>query len=230
MANIAGTHYESLFAEQQVYRPHPYTDVPHIIWDNWNEPIPRITVHELLKVIRKCKKKHSQDAHGISSYMLNYILTRLFVPILDIFNESIQTGIGPPQWKIVRMKLLPKRDAICNVNDTRPISLLDTFLKILERLMLNRLQKIIEQRGNLNDSHEGTSPIVKSLFDRGVARTIEASEILQNPKMVRLSGPSKRRYGAINILGPMTIGFGGKCRKGKKRKAKISMKKGRNGK
>ncbi len=70
MLEIAATHYEKLFDESEVYRPHPYVDSPEILWENHDETIPPITMSELLKVIRKVKKKQSSDAHGISPLML----------------------------------------------------------------------------------------------------------------------------------------------------------------
>ena len=58
MLSIAATHYENLFVESQVCRPHPYVDSPEVLWDNHYELIPPITMPELLKVIGKAKKKH----------------------------------------------------------------------------------------------------------------------------------------------------------------------------
>ena len=58
MLSIVATHYENLFVELQVYRPHPYVDSSEVHWDKHYEPIPPITMPELLKVIGKVKKKH----------------------------------------------------------------------------------------------------------------------------------------------------------------------------
>jgi Reverse transcriptase (RNA-dependent DNA polymerase) len=53
------------------------------------------------------------------------------------------------------MILLAKKEAVCHITDTRPISLLDVFLKITEKLFLTRFQKILENRGILHDSQSG---------------------------------------------------------------------------
>ena len=161
MLELAATHFENTFGESEVYRPHPYVDSPEVVWDNYEEEIPPITLREMKKVISKLKKKQSCDAHGISPYMLKFLPTGYFVPILKIFNESLKSCTGPSQWKLVKMKLLVKKDPICLVSDTRPISLLDTFLKILERLFLIRFQKILANRGLLHDSQSGFRPNVR---------------------------------------------------------------------
>jgi hypothetical protein len=155
MLDLAASHYGNLFSESIVYRPHPYVDSPEIRWDNYDDPIPPITRLELLKAISKVKKKHSSDAHGISSYMLQFIPSSYWGPLLRIFNKSFETYSGPSYWKHVKMKLLAKKESVCAVKDTRPISLLDIFLKILERLFLNRFQTVLKNRGILHESQSG---------------------------------------------------------------------------
>ena len=152
MLSIAATHYENLFVESQVYRSHPYVDSPEVLWDNHYEPIPPIAMPELLKVIGKVKKKHSADAHSISPYMFKFIPNNYMVPILKIFNDSISSFSGPSYWKHVKMKLLAKKESICPITETQPISLLDTFLKLLERLFFSRFNRILKNRGLLHDS------------------------------------------------------------------------------
>jgi hypothetical protein len=146
MLEIAATHYEKLFSEHPVYRPHPYVDSPEVRWDNFDESIPPITMPELLKVVSKVKKKQSIDAHGISPYLLQFIPNSYWKPMLDIFNVSFTSFTGPTYWKHVKMKLLAKKESICCVSNTRPISLLDIFLKVLERLFLKRFQTVLHNR------------------------------------------------------------------------------------
>jgi hypothetical protein len=75
--------------------------------------------------------------------------------MLDIFNVSFTSFTGPKYWKHVKMKLLAKKESICYVSNTRPISLLDIFLKVLERLFLKRFQTVLHNRGILNDTQSG---------------------------------------------------------------------------
>ena len=155
MLEIAAGHYEQLFSESFVYRPHPYGDSPEIIWDNHDEPIPTITAAEVRKTIAKMKKKHSNDAHGISSFMLTYIPNSYIDSLVRIFNETLNGYSGPSYWKHVRMKLLAKNETVCRVKDTRPISLLDIFLKLLEKLFLRRFQSALDRRRILHESQSG---------------------------------------------------------------------------
>jgi hypothetical protein len=115
MLDMAAAHYETLFTDSHVYRPHPYVDSPEVHWDNFDEPIPPITLSELRKAISKVKKKLSTDAHGISPFMLQFIPIQFLETLLKIFNKSFDTYTGPSYWKHVKMKLLAKKESICTV-------------------------------------------------------------------------------------------------------------------
>ena len=99
MLRIAADHYEKLFEEHSVYRPHPYIDSPCIEWENDDDPIPLITLPELIKVTRSMKKKQSCDANGISSAMLRFLPTSYLAGLLPLMNRSLQSRVFPPQWK-----------------------------------------------------------------------------------------------------------------------------------
>jgi hypothetical protein len=51
--------------------------------------------------------------------------------------------------------VLAKKDSICAPDQTRPISLLDSFLKVQERLFLNRFLQVLKDRGILPDNQSG---------------------------------------------------------------------------
>jgi hypothetical protein len=53
------------------------------------------------------------------------------------------------------MILLTKKEAICSPSLIRPISLIDSFLKIGERLLLTRFRDVLSRRGLLPDNQSG---------------------------------------------------------------------------
>ena len=53
------------------------------------------------------------------------------------------------------MVLLAKKAALCAPDQTRPISLIDSFLKVQERLFLNRFLEVLVNRGILPDTQSG---------------------------------------------------------------------------
>ncbi|CAF4733978.1 unnamed protein product [Rotaria socialis] len=97
-------------------KPHPYTDSPFIDYDNVDEPIPEVKLDELELTVQT--KRHWS----------------LF---LKLFNHSFQTAIMPKAWKDTRMVLLAKNEPICSPSLTRPISLIDSFLKMDRRCFID---------------------------------------------------------------------------------------------
>lgn len=86
MVNAVADHYESLFKAPEVYRPHPYVDLPMFQWDNMLDPIPKVTYAEVLKILADGKKKYSRDAHGLSPLLLYHIPRQYWHLLASLFN------------------------------------------------------------------------------------------------------------------------------------------------
>ena len=155
MANTAADYYEKLFEAPVVVRPHPYVDAPPIQWDNMLNPIPPVTYPEVLNLLRTRKKKQSLDIHGLSPLILDKIPRNYWHHLVQLYNFSFTQSYITKKFKEVRMILLAKKNAICTPDQTRPISLLDSFLKIQEKLFLNRFLQVLSDRGILPDNQSG---------------------------------------------------------------------------
>ena len=155
IADMAANYYEKLFEAPVVIRPHPYVDAPHVHWDNNADPIPHVTYPEVLNILRSRKKKTSLDIHGLSPFLLDKIPRNYWHQLVQLYNYSFSNGYIPKKCKEVRMILLAKKNAVCTPDQTRPISLLDSFLKVQERLFLNRFVQVLRDRGILPDNQSG---------------------------------------------------------------------------
>jgi hypothetical protein len=155
MCEIAADFYEDFFKKSDILRPHPYTDSPVIEFENKDELIPEVTIEELTLTVHAKRKKKSLDAHGISNYMFNFLSDCHWTLLLQLYNLSFQNAVLPSAWKDTRMILLAKKDSICPPSLTRPISLLDSFQKIGEKLFLTRFRDVLARRGILPDNQSG---------------------------------------------------------------------------
>ncbi|CAF1265947.1 unnamed protein product [Adineta ricciae] len=155
MCNIAANYYEDSFKKSEIIKPHPYTDSPVVEYDNVDEVIPEVTLEELIYTVQMKRKKKSVDANGISNFMFNFLDLNHWKLFLNLFNHSFKTALLPSAWKDTRMILLAKKESICSPSLTRPISLIDSFLKIGERLFLTRFRDILVNRGLLPDNQSG---------------------------------------------------------------------------
>ncbi|CAF0906163.1 unnamed protein product [Adineta steineri] len=155
MCEVAADYYENFFRKSEIIRPHPYTDSPFLHHENVDELIPEVTLEELIYTVQVKRKKKSVDAHGICNYMFNFLDLTHWSLFLTLFNHSFKNTILPDAWKETRMILIAKKESICSPALTRPISLIDSFLKIGERLFLNRFRDVLLRRGLLPDNQSG---------------------------------------------------------------------------
>lgn len=155
MCNVAADFYENFFKKSPIIRPHPYTDFPPTEFDNKDDVIPEVTGDELLSVVQSLRKKKSCDAHGISSFMFKFLDLKHWSFLLPLFNLSFSTAFFPSNWKDTRVILLAKKDSICSPSATRPISLIDCFQKISEKLFLSRFRSVLLRRGILPENQSG---------------------------------------------------------------------------
>ena len=115
-----------------------------------------ITNDELITIAKSLKLNKAPGPDGIPSLALRIAI--LENP--DMFRETLQRcineGTFPDCWKRQQLVLLPKpgKDP-GDPSAYRPICLLDTLGKLLERVILNRLVKYTEGESGLSDKQYG---------------------------------------------------------------------------
>ena len=67
--------------------------------------------------------------------------------LVQIINAVFRLKYLPRQWKVAEVIMIPKPGKLANDRKSyRPISLVPVISKLFERLLLNRLKPIIEER------------------------------------------------------------------------------------
>lgn len=94
---------------------------------------------EVKKLIQQLPNKgcHIND---IPNVVFKLLIVPLSIIISYIFNRSISEGIFPKAFKLARIVSLFKSNDKKNVNNYRPISVIPTMSKIIEKLMAVRLR------------------------------------------------------------------------------------------
>ena len=111
--------------------------------------------NEIKHLITKLPNKMSCSHDMISNKLLKSLATSISYPLSIIFNQSISEGIYPDQMKLAEVTPLYKGKASDNVINYRPISLLVTISKVIEKLIYKRMIKYIEKYELLYDSQYG---------------------------------------------------------------------------
>jgi hypothetical protein len=90
-------------------------------------------------IIKSLQPKNSCDIDGISTKLLQKIATEVSWPLAHIFNLSLTSGIFPDRLKISRTVPIFKAGRTDLCDNYRPIALLSTMSKILEKIVCVQL-------------------------------------------------------------------------------------------
>ena len=94
------------------------------------------TISELEDVLYRLKETASGDDTVCYTMIMNTPLSIRYL-FLRLINQSFSEGRLHPRWKMAKIIPIPKKDKM-----HRPISLLLSFSKVMERLVLARVKKV----------------------------------------------------------------------------------------
>lgn len=133
-----------------------------------NEPLIKLVrPHELTLHIRKLKVRKAPGEDRIDNILLKNLPQKAVVQLTRIFNACLRLGYYPDIWKQAKVIALkkPGKDHSLPVN-YRPISLLPSLGKLLEkviysRLVLNSETKIIAEQFGFRSNHSTTQQLAR---------------------------------------------------------------------
>ena len=94
--------------------------------------------------MKTSKPKTSCGPDGMSMKLLKLISPHIANPIALLINQSLITGIFPSKFKVAKVLPLLKKPNNYNTGNFRPISLLNTISKILEKCVFNQVYDYFE--------------------------------------------------------------------------------------
>jgi len=110
---------------------------------------------DIVAIIKEMKSKSSTDIDGISMKLLKYVASEISCPLSHIFNLSIQQGIFPKALKQGRVVPIHKGGSTSTCDNYRPIALLSTISKILEKIVSIKLTNHLELNKLISASQFG---------------------------------------------------------------------------
>jgi len=111
--------------------------------------IPLFSADELSRAVKKLASGKSPGPSGIPNEVLRRFVKADPRAVLGVFNECLQALTFPPRWKKARLVLIRKGadKPLDAPSSYRPICMLDTPGKLLERLLLQRLESHLDANG-----------------------------------------------------------------------------------
>jgi len=113
---------------------------------------------EIDKIIMNLKPKSSSGHDNINAKFIKYLKDELKVPISILANKSLTEGLFPETYKLAEVVPIHKNKSKDDINNYRPISLLPTVSKILEKLLHKRVYKFLIKNKILYNSQYGFRP------------------------------------------------------------------------
>ena len=104
---------------------------------------------EIEKYINNLKPKKSSGYDKIENVLVKDLRDIISKPLSIIFNNSLMEGLFPVKMKISKVIPLHKSKSREETSNYRPISLLLTVSKILEKVMYNRVYRFLNETNQL---------------------------------------------------------------------------------
>ena len=135
-----------------------------------NFTFPRVTEQLILSTMAKLKSKKSAGIDNISMSLLKEIMPNIISPTVHLFNLSFQTGFIPENYKCAKIITIFKGGEKDRFTNYRPISILSSFSKILEKIVaiqmlkyLTKHQLLFSGQYGFRPRHDTTQPLIQLL-------------------------------------------------------------------
>ena len=113
-----------------------------------------ITTPMVRKKMSKLKTNKASGPDNISVNIMKECLS-LDKPLKVIFNQSLQTGQVPQEWKDANITPLFKKGNRASPNNYRPVSLTSKVVKIMERLFYDQILDLTKRNGTISCDQHG---------------------------------------------------------------------------
>ena len=117
-------------------------------------PVSEMDITKIVKGL----KSNSCGVDNINSFILKLIINRISPIITDIINSSFEQKTFPDRWKKALIKPIPKINFPIKESDFRPISLLCTLSKVIEKLVNKQMCEYLSKHSLLDPYQSAYKP------------------------------------------------------------------------
>lgn len=148
------------------------------------------TLQEIQEEGKRLKTGKSPGPDGIPNELLKVVTEEYPELLQEVFNACLRRGTFVKEWKIQKLVLLRKgKKPLDSASSYRPICLLNTMGKMLEGLLIRRLEAHLEENRTLADNQFG--------FRKGRSTTDAVNQVLSLAKRGRQGRGKKGGFCAL---------------------------------
>ena len=153
MTEILNKHYAGVFtAEDPNLPPNPPTSTCPEMSDI------TFSQYGVTEVLRHLKNSSSPGPDEISQRVLKETANEVSLPLTLLFNKSMQSGILPMDWKRANVVPIYKNGPKAQPVNYRPISLTSVVVRVMERILKERMLSHLKTNRLINPSQHGFLP------------------------------------------------------------------------
>lgn len=104
-----------------------------------------VTFNDVRAVIDSLKSSDTRDYYGLSTNLIRTVKNIIIYPLTKLINQSIDTMYFPDELKIASVTPIYKKGCTSDPSSYRPISILPTISKIIEKLLKNKILSFFER-------------------------------------------------------------------------------------
>ena len=144
---------QSFLNDKDVHLP---AILPTTVTSDLNSVI--LTTDEVESVLKILPVGKATDPNGLSNRILRELSQELSTPYCSLYNQSLRTGLVPSSYKDANVCPVPKKGDLSVVSNHRPISLLNSEDKVLERLVFKHFYNHLRDNNILSSLQSGFIP------------------------------------------------------------------------
>ena len=154
-ANILNNYFQSqsFLNDKDVHLP---AILPTSVTSDLNSII--LTTDEVESVLKILPVGKATGPNGLSNRILRELSQELSTPYCSLYNQSLRTGLVPSSYKEANVCPVPKKGDLSVVSNHRPISLLNSEDKVLERLVFKHFYNHLRDNNILSSLQSGFIP------------------------------------------------------------------------
>ena len=159
MANLFNNFFTSIpsiiINEINPTNAHPVPNNPHDNVPLFSLTSTPVTEAEIVEATKSLQPKKTLDLSGISVWLIQQLVGSISSPLKHIFLQSFSCGIVPSQLKIAKVVPIFKSGGKDSMDNYRPISLLNCFSKIIEKIICTRFTDFLDTNNLISSSQYG---------------------------------------------------------------------------
>lgn len=156
-------------------------------------------LYEVKNVVNDLKNNCAPGTDNITKRDIVNLFPVIGEKMVTIINNILTNGIFPEELKIAKVIPVYKKGSHKDLNNYRPISVLNTFSKITEKIIKNRLHRFIENHYKLDPYQYGFQKHSSTLGASVDVLEYISSELDRNKYVLAVFVDLKKAFDTVNI-------------------------------